>query len=453
MALLDVAVKLAARRTALGVPTRVVALHVHHGLSPHADEWWQHVAVTCERWSSQGAPVEFLGRRLTDAPAAGDSVEAWARLQRYRALAEMAQAQGCQVVWLAHHRRDQAETVLLQALRGAGVAGLAAMPAQVVREAVVWARPWLHLPRELIEAHVAAHSLSHVDDESNGDARWARNRVRQQVWPALVHAFPDAELSLASVAQRQADALACLQLWARSMLPLVTEPAEAGLALHVPRWRCQPEPAQRELLRAWFLQVAGQALPASWVLRLPADWANALDGRWPIRLSPPGALPVHGELRLYRGLLTWTEVGASCAAGTGDAGGDLSLGLLAEPVSAGCLGEGNWAVPGFSATLRVRLAAAGEWGVPEAWLPELQWRPRCGGERFSMGAGRPARCLKKQFQAAGVAAWCRSAPLLWRGETLVLVPGLGVNAFALRNNEPVCRLAWVTDPGASPVSV
>ena len=122
----------------------VVALHVHHGLSVHADDWLAHCERQCAAWAAAGQPVEFDSRRVGGSgPARGESVEAWAREARYAALAEISQARGIDLVLLAHHRRDQAETVLLQALRGAGAAGLAAMPRVMRRRGITWARPWL----------------------------------------------------------------------------------------------------------------------------------------------------------------------------------------------------------------------------------------------------------------------------------------------------------------------
>jgi tRNA(Ile)-lysidine synthase len=133
-------------------------------------------------------------------PAAGESVEALARDQRYAALGRMARAAGATLVLLAHHRRDQAETLLLQALRGGGVAGLAGMPARVERDGLTWARPWLALPRGAIEAYVRRYRLTFVEDDSNADPRFARNRLRHEVWPALAVAFPQAEARLADAA-------------------------------------------------------------------------------------------------------------------------------------------------------------------------------------------------------------------------------------------------------------
>ncbi|MCH8855753.1 MAG: tRNA lysidine(34) synthetase TilS, partial [Proteobacteria bacterium] len=126
----------------------IIALHVHHGLHPLADDWLAH----CER-TAMALGARFACARLHGAPARGDSVEAWAREGRHRALHDMASAAGVDLLMLAHHRQDQAETFLLQALRGAGVAGLSGMPKLQWRDGLCWARPWLDLPRDAIRAY------------------------------------------------------------------------------------------------------------------------------------------------------------------------------------------------------------------------------------------------------------------------------------------------------------
>ncbi|MEO7115207.1 MAG: tRNA lysidine(34) synthetase, partial [Caldimonas sp.] len=144
-------------RAAAPLGIHVVALHVHHGLNDGADAWLLHCEATCRRWTRAGRSLAFEARRLEGRPAPGGSVEAWARRARYGALSEMAQQHGIGLVLLGHHRRDQAETFLLQALRGAGVDGLSAMPGLIVREGISWARPWLESPREAIDAYVRTH--------------------------------------------------------------------------------------------------------------------------------------------------------------------------------------------------------------------------------------------------------------------------------------------------------
>src|SRR5205814_322114 len=129
---------------------------------------------------------------------------------RYRALRQMAISHGASLVLLAHHRRDQAETFVLQALRSAGVAGLSGMPREIERDGLTWARPWLDVAREQIEAYVRRNRLTHVDDDSNEDTRFARNRLRHAVWPALQQAFAQAESALADAAGWAQQATLCL---------------------------------------------------------------------------------------------------------------------------------------------------------------------------------------------------------------------------------------------------
>lgn len=431
LALLHVACRLAAARCAANQPTQVWALHVHHGLQPQANAWRDQVRAQCEAWQALGWPVSFDHRALRLRPQPGDSVEALAREGRYQALGDMARTRGCDLVWLAHHRRDQAETLLLQALRGGGVAGLAAMPPMHRRDGVWWARPWLGVPREAIEAHVEHHGLQPVEDGSNADARWARNRLRLQVWPALTAACPQAELSLAQAAQHQADALASLADWLAWALPRVTRVTlgeGSDVVLHVPAWRAESPALQRQLLRGWFAQVSGCSLPMSWVQRLQAELATASARTWTLRLGDAGQgaqRDPSGCLRLYRDLLSWVpHVAVPTAVAL--------IGPAGEP---GPMGLGRWPIPGVATAgpadapvaLEVRTAQPGAWGVPLADLAAAHWRPRAGGERFQLGAGRPARALKKQYQAMAVPAWSRTAALLWLNDELLWVPGLGVN--------------------------
>ena len=255
--------------------------------------------------------MEFAATKLQGRPGAGESVEAWARQARYRALRQMALARGVDLVLLAHHRRDQAETFLLQALRGGGVAGLSAMPASIRREGVTWARPWLEMPREAIEAYVRRHRLAHIDDDSNADARFARNRLRLEVWPALEAAFPAAEASLAAAAR-----------WAQGAAAALAEGADADLAavcdegsLDIASWRGLSPARQSNLLRAWLRRSTARVPPASLVERLLREVPARGSMRWPI-----GA----GELRSYRGRLRYEPTARGshqCDAGHRQVGG------------------------------------------------------------------------------------------------------------------------------------
>ncbi len=416
--------------------TDVLALHVHHGLSAHADAWLAHAKQLCEQWVSQGWPVRLHHRHVTVRLDAGDSLEAQARKARYAALADMALSEGADMVLLAHHRRDQAETLLLQALRGGGVSGLAGMPADVERHGMRWVRPWLTHSREAIEAYVAQHALPFIDDDSNGDTRFARNRLRLDVWPALVRAFPQAESALAASAGHVADALPAL--WQAGQQRLLDLGWRADRPEQLPAfdWAALPEGERRELLRHWYRHVSGKSLPASWLLRLsrevPSMLSHAGMAHWaPVRLG------------LYRGVLSWLP----------EAVGEMPGSEPPSPALIAALACAvNIAVPGIYALPRtwrgcLRVSEVVRGGLPPALLAHAQVRPRVGGERFQMGEGRPARSLKKQFQQEGVPAWARQAPLVYAGGQLLWVPGLGVDARVVAApGEPQWALYWVPDP-------
>ncbi len=403
---------------------KVVALHVHHGLSAAADRWLAHGEALCRRWARRGRAVEFAATRLEGRPGPGESVEAWARRARYRALRAMALARGIDLVVLAHHRRDQAETFLLQALRGGGVAGLAAMPRQVRREGVTWARPWLELPREAIDAYVRRHRLAHVEDDSNADPRFARNRLRLRLWPALVEAFPDAEAALAGAARSAQDASAALAEWAE--LDLASASPEG--ALDIAAWRTLSAARQGNLLRAWLKRASGRAAPATLVQRLLLEVPARGSMRWPAG---------DGELRSHRGRLRYAPAAAAGAAAPpaiadSTPGGPLDLGR-----------PGIHELAEWGGAIEVTRVASG--GVPATLAARLTARARAPGDRFQVGAGRPPRSLKLQFQAAGVPAWERHGPILCADGLTVFVPGLGVDARARAVvGEPRVGLTWHT---------
>lgn len=403
----------------------VHALHVHHGLSPHAGDWLAHCERQCAAWAHAGLPVTLHVERLALRIARGDSVEARARAARHAALAAMARAAGCTLLLLAQHRRDQAETVLLQALRGAAAAGLAAMPKRIERDGLVWARPWLELPREAIEAYLHAHGLRWIDDDSNADARLARNRLRLAVWPSLTTAFPSAEITLATVAARAAEARACLADLAA--LDLAACADVSGLALA--DWSRLAPHRRVNVLHAW-LQQQGGAPTAADLERLARELPQgAAPATWPL---------AGGMLRRYRGRLCFALLDAQAAADE----------RIAWPLSLPMRRAGRYAVPQCDGVLVAERVRAG--GIALDRLRQASLRPRAGGERLRLAPGRPSRSLKQHYQAASVPAWARRAPLVYAGEALLFVPGLGPDAAALAQpGEPQLALRW-EPAGASP---
>lgn len=400
----------------LGV--RVLALHVHHGLSVNADAWLDHCEEQCRRWSRKHRDLSFAATRLSSQPHDGDSVEAWARRARYRALREMALAGGADLVLLGHHRRDQAETFLLQALRSGGVAALSAMPASVRRDGVTWSRPWLAVPAADVEAHARRHRLRWIDDDSNAETRFARNRLRIDVWPWLLKAFPDAERTLATAARRSQQAAAAVAEVAAVDLESV-----AGVeGLRVAPWRALSAVRRGHALRAWLAPFVVGALPGSLIDRIEAELESDAPRRWPM----PG-----GELSCYRGNLRWRAANPAVPIQT-------SLRCdLSRPGTLHC--------PSWHGAWRVRGVDHG--GLASALATDLTLRARAPGDRFQAGPGRPPRSLKLQFQAAGVPEADRTGPVLCVGDRIVFVAGLGIDARAIAApGEPQVALTWLPRP-------
>lgn len=262
---------------AQGSGLEVWALHVHHGLMPQADAWWTQVEQQCARWARRGWLVRFAGERLSGGPAPGQSIEAWARQERYEALTRMAQQRGIVMVLLAHHRRDQAETVLLQAMRSGGPAGLSAMPRSVERSGIRWTRPWIDQPREAVEAYVKRYRIRYVDDPSNDEPHLARNRLRTRAWDSLAAAFPQAEVALAGTARRMQEAAACnAELAAMDMASCVNREG----VIQITNWASLSAARQGNLLRHWAAAHMPGGIPETLIDRLQREALHARNGSW-----------------------------------------------------------------------------------------------------------------------------------------------------------------------------
>lgn len=212
---------------------RISARHVHHGLSPNADTW----ADSCKRFCTDlGIPLATV---RVDVPAhSGEGLEAAARRVRHEALA----ADPANWVLLGHHADDQAETILHNLLRGAGLRGAAAMPEANGR----LLRPLLSLPRSALFAYANSSGLAWVEDESNADQRYTRNFLRGRAIPMLAERFPQAGVQLAAAACRFGEAESLLDDLAR--LDLGASPPQFPLPRRV--FRELPDARARNLLRA-----------------------------------------------------------------------------------------------------------------------------------------------------------------------------------------------------------
>lgn len=233
-------------------PGRVLALHVHHGLQVAADGFEAHARSFC---GLHGIGLQL--RRVQAAPAPGQSPEDAARNVRYTTLADMAQQAGASVVLLGQHADDHAETLLLALSRGAGLPGLAAMPDRFQRHGVVFGRPLLGLPSRALREWLETAGHAFVDDPTNTDQRYTRNRIRAILMPAWEACFPGFRPMLARSAGHAAQAQGLLDDLARIDLAQTgTPPAIQGLQL-LSRER------QANALRHWLRSSAGVAASAA----------------------------------------------------------------------------------------------------------------------------------------------------------------------------------------------
>lgn len=377
----------------------LVAVHVNHRLQRAADD----MAAWCARESDTlGVACHVV--TVEGAPAPGDSVEAWARDQRYAALAEAAGPGD--VVLTAHHADDQAESVLLALLRGSGLPGLSGLAASRPLGPAQLLRPWKSMSRSTIADYAARHGLPSLHDPSNDDARYTRNWLRQAVVPTLVERCPAAVESLGRSAVHAAEAqvlldelatedMACLQPDACSInldaLRQLSAARQRNVLRHWMAQRNLPLPGT-DRLDALMINVVQAAQDAQPVLKLGAVEARRHRDR--LYLGPPLPMPPPDWQARWQG--------AACHLPTG-------LGVLTTPSA------GQWTV---------RLAQAGDAVVQ---------------------AGRPRKAFTRWCQEQSVPVWLRSrTPLVFAGDTLCAVGGLTLAAESAPGN-----LHWQTSlPGA-----
>jgi tRNA(Ile)-lysidine synthase len=225
-------------------PGKVRAFHVHHGLQVAADGFEAHCRAICSQLS-----VPLLSSRVDARHASGESPEDAARRARYSAFATLAREVGLQDIALAHHADDQVETIVLALSRGSGLAGLAAMPQVARREGLAYHRPFLALSGAEIRGWLQAQGIAWIEDPSNGDARYTRNRIRGAILPALEQVFPTFRATFARTASHAAQAQALLVELAEQDLATVGSPPSIVALQGLSRAR------QANVLRHWLTRV------------------------------------------------------------------------------------------------------------------------------------------------------------------------------------------------------
>ena len=391
---------------------RLRAVHVDHGLQPKSGAW----AEACRAAGrATGVPVEVLTLGLV--PAAGVSVEAAARDARYGALARILQPRE----WLltAHHRDDQLETVFIQLLRGAGVPGLAAMPARVSFGPGFHARPLLDFDRDCLEEYAKRRGLAWLTDPMNDATRFDRGWLRTQVLPAVRQRWPAAGATVARSAAHLAQASRLLSEIASADAAGVDDDgrlAIEGLA------RLSPD-RQVNLVRWWLRGLGLRPPPAGRLAAaMRAFHAARRDGAPCLRWDD-------GELRRYRGRLYALQP------------------MTARPrlAPAACTNARVDLGPGLG---RFELIAGEQGGLCALRAAGAAFRFRAGGESLRPHPDRPRKRLKDLCQEMGIVPWMRDRlPLVYVGGQLAAVGDLWIDAeFAVPPGRPALKPVWTGRP-------
>ncbi len=385
------------------------ALHVHHDLHPAADSWSDHCRELCRQFD-----VGFVEARVA-VGSSGRGLEAAARAARHAAFEHHVGAG--ELLLTAHHRDDQAETVLLRLLRGSGVAGAGAMAACRPLGAGLLLRPLLGIGRAELLAHARQHRLLWIDDPSNASTDFDRNFLRLDILPRLNERWPAAGAQLARFAARAREADELLHQLAEQDLAAARLAEPAG-ALSIAAVVALAPARQRLLLRHW-LQLQALPLPSEAQLhQLQALLTAAPDSQPCVRWAGV-------ELHRYRDAL-------------------LALSLPPPPPPSPALVV-EFAPPGPQALPGAGLLQA-QAAVGAGLRADRSYRLRCraGGERCRPLGRVHSQSLKKLLQAAGVPPWWRERlPLLWCGDELAAVADLWVcEGFAAAPGEPGWQLCW-----------
>jgi len=266
-------------------PTQVVALHAHHGLLPAADAWSQHCQSICDAWN---VPLHTVKLNVENA---GQGVEAAARQARY-AWFESCLGEGERLL-LAHHQDDQAETLLLRLLRGTGPQGLGAMARERPLGRGRLLRPFLALPRSVIQAYIEVHKLRPVTDPSNTDPQYDRSYLRHRIMPLLEARWPAYAQRFASAAELQREQNGLVAL--RALATIHSVVGDPGFALgELPEERAE----SAYLIRQW-LQQWGLAMPSR--VRLAEFLRQLGGGRGALLQTPTWSLERYRDaVYLYR---------------------------------------------------------------------------------------------------------------------------------------------------------
>jgi len=404
---------MAALRTELQVNIR--AIHVNHGLSRYAVDWSVHCLKVCD---SLDVALQVL--EIDAGCPKGESPESWARARRYAALEALTGP--AEILLTAHHKDDQAETLLLQLFRGAGPAGLSAMPVSQGFGHGWHCRPLLDYTRQELQHYAGQNQLEWVEDESNQDAGFDRNYLRHQLMPVIADHWPGVRETLSRAARHQAEANTLLTELAGLDLADLSGMSDAN-RLTVTSLRQFSVARQKNLLRHW-LHTLDLPIPDAGIMQHIIS--DVVDSKWDASpcVSWDGA-----EVRRYREYLY-----AARPLDDHDPETVISWDLEQEiAVAHGRLSARRGSGP----------------GIKTEFCPNkcVQIRYRHGGETIQPAGRDQHHDLKKLLQETAVPPWLRDRiPLIYIDARLAAVPGKWIDTeFAGNETDECWQISWEGD--------
>ena len=369
--------------------TEIWVFHIHHGLQKPADQWLEF----CEKLAKKYR-VHFDFRLLHFADQSQGNIEARARAERYEALTDLCVEHGIEDLLLAHHQNDQAETVLLQLLRGSGVAGLSGMPLHRnstgdSHSITLW-RPLLNQSRAELEVYAKERKLKWVEDPSNQNTRYRRNAIRKDIIPKLEKIQPGATANLARSADLLAQSQTLLDRLAKHDSKNILQgnhlKLEPLLALAL-----ADKPAANNLMRYW-LKLNDLAMPSQ--ERLESWWNDLMAVKTDSSLEWR-----HDEASIY----LWRSI----------------LQIANRKF-------GQWVFQDLP-TRGKSLGLPADWVNQAQTEGRIEERLRQGAEKIQIKPNTPRKTLKNLFQESATPPWERQAPLLYINDQLIAVAGVGVS--------------------------
>jgi tRNA(Ile)-lysidine synthase len=391
------------------------AFHIDHGLSSNADVWAAH----CQAESDNCGAV-FADCKVAVA-ADGRGTEEAARIARYAGLGELCRRHHVSLLLTAHHQDDQAETVLLQLMRGAGLPGLSGMPAfqqhhNLLGSGVALGRPLLDIARADLEQAAQRFDVKHIVDESNADVRYRRNALRTTIFPAIDTHFPGFSSLVTRTASHAQSAQLLLHDLAMMDLAACTT-SDRNAALDVAKLKRLSTERADNLLRHWLYQNDVRLPSTSRLDEIRAQMFNAESDTNPF-------FDFH-TVKLHR-------IGNRL---------ELHPNLGMPPCDALALhwqGENRIDVPQWHGRLLFEKTEGAGLDAASLRNGPLTLRPRIGQERLKIAANRPSKSLKSLFQELSVAPRQRGwLPLLYLDSDLVFVAGVGMDARHFVQDESV----------------